>query len=185
MNSPIAIAFPLESLLSNLLLLNQFLQRHKKKHALIMIFFIISLSGIAGTALMTLFLYLLALATRRQLKVVKILGTLITNQTTPQGGLSNSPLAIWTGIVAHYLVGILFAFCYYFLWNLGIGAPTIPSGMVFGFVSGLFGIAIWTIVFHFHPNPPHNVSLKIYLPTLVIAHIVFGIGVNIAYAALR
>ena len=149
-----------------------------------MIFFIISLSGIAGTALMTLFLYLLTLVTQRQLKVVKILGTLITNQTTPQGGLSNSPLAIWTGIVAHYLVGILFAFCYYFLWNLGIGAPTIPSGMVFGFVSGLFGIAIWTMVFHFHPNPPHNVSLKVYLPALVMAHIVFGMGVNIVYAAL-
>ena len=109
---------------------------------------------------------------------------MLTNQTTPHGGLSEFSFVIWIGVAAHYLVGIFFAFCYYFLWQQGIGTPTFMSGLLFGVINGLFGIAVWSVVFRLHPNPPQTVSLKVYFPALVAAHLVFGAFLNLTYSTL-
>ena len=146
--------------------------------------FVIIPAGIAGTAFMTLFLYLLTPLMHRQLKVVKVLGTMLTNQTTPNGELSERPMAIWVGGTVHYLIGIMFTFCYYFLWRSGIGKPDLSSGAVFGFVTGLFGIAVWRVFFWVHPNPPRTVSLPSYLLSLLIAHVVFGVFAHLTYSFL-
>lgn len=145
---------------------------------------VIITAGIAGTAFMTLFLYLLAPLMHRQLKVVKILGTMLTNQTTPNSGLSERPPVIWVGVTVHYLIGVMFTFCYYFLWQSGIGKPDMKYGALSGFLTGLFGITVWRVFFWLHPNPPRTVSLPIYLLSLLIAHVIFGVFVHLTYRLL-
>jgi hypothetical protein len=80
-------------------------------------------AGIGGTAVMTAFIYLLSYITKKRLKVVKILGTMLTFQTTPDKQTSEHSSAIVVGIIGHYLVGIIFSLIYYWLWTNGIGKP--------------------------------------------------------------
>ena len=141
-------------------------------------------ASIAGTAAMTLVMYLLSFMTHEPLKVVKILGTMLTFRTTPAGRLSDSTPAIATGIVAHYPMGVAFAFGFWLCWQHGIGTPDLPGGLLFGLVSGLAGVVIWEAFFRLHPHPPQTVPLRHYFISLVLAHVVFGVVVALVYHAL-
>lgn len=138
-------------------------------------------SGIIGTAVMTLFVYAVNASTGKSVKVVKILGTMLTFQTRPDGQLSERPLAIWVGIVAHYLIGVVFAWAFYACWQAGIGRPSLGFGALFGFLAGLAGILIWRLFFAVHPRPPQRIPLSFYLSTLVMAHVFFGVTVAFVY----
>jgi hypothetical protein len=144
----------------------------------------IIIAGIAGTALMTLFMYIMTFFTERVMKVTKILGTMLTFETSPEGKLSDSNRAVTVGILAHYAIGIAFALAYYGLWSLGIGRPDMQSGIWFGLGSGLAAIVFWYSFFALHPKPP-AIELKSYLLSLFVAHIVFTYGVIVAYNWLR
>ena len=133
---------------------------------------------------MTFCMYMASYLFRKKMKVVKILGTMLTFKTRPEGQLSDNKFSIATGIVAHYLVGILFVIIYYLLWKNGIGKPDLIYGAIFGFASGLFGILIWHLFFLIHPKPPANIHLKDYFIMLVVAHIVFGIIAAISFIVL-
>ncbi|MCK8492196.1 MULTISPECIES: hypothetical protein [Spirosoma] len=144
----------------------------------------IILAGVAGTAIMTAFMYGMTFVTKRVMKVVKILGTMLTFRTSPDGKLSDTPRAISIGIIAHYAIGVLFAFIYNSLWSRGVGRPDFESGIWLGIGSGVAAIAFWYSFFAIHPNPP-AISLKHYLVTLFLAHIVFTYGVILAYNFLK
>lgn len=133
-------------------------------------------AGIGGTAVMTAFIYLLSYITQKRLKVVKILGTMLTFQTTPDKETSEHSSAIVVGIIGHYTVGIIFSVIYYLLWTHGIGKPDFITCAIYGFISGIIGIIVWRIFFAIHPNPP-AVPLKDYIPAILIGHIFFGAGV--------
>jgi hypothetical protein len=139
-----------------------------------------TLAGIAGTFAMTFFMYLLSFIFGKQMKVPKILGTMLTNQTGPEGQLSESLSSIVIGLIAHYLVGVGFAIAYLLLWHFYIGHPSPFYGAVFGLVSGLFGIIIWRIFIAAHPNPPF-IPLKSYFLSLVLGHIVFGVVTALSF----
>lgn len=130
-------------------------------------------SGMMGTMVMTLCTYVLMLLKEKVLNVVKILGTMITCQTTEDGGLSESRAAMITGIAAHYAIGILFAYGYHLLWLLGVGAPGFWNGLLLGFASGIFAVIFWFTFLAVHPFPP-RIELKSYLPTLFLTHFVFA-----------
>jgi uncharacterized membrane protein YagU involved in acid resistance len=134
------------------------------------------ISGIAGTALMTLFMYLLSYITNRRLKVVKILGTMLTIYSNPEGKLSENNKAITIGLVTHYGVGIFFAICYLILWSNGIGKPDLIHAFIFGLINGVFGIFIWRLFLFLHPSPP-KLPFKTYMTSLIIGHVAFAIGV--------
>jgi hypothetical protein len=138
------------------------------------------IGGILGTLLMTLFSYFIAYITHKPTKVVKVLGTMLTNQTTPEGGLSNKLSAILIGILAHYLVGIGFTFIYFYLWPNRDSEASFFQSLLFGFLCGVFGIIVWKIFFLLHPNPP-EISLPVYLLNILIGHLFFGIGIFITY----
>lgn len=144
----------------------------------------VGMAGIVATAVMTLLMYGMTYLTNYQLKVVKILGTMLTDQTGPKGTLSDYPAVIVIGTFAHYAVGIFFAVCYYCLWQSGIGRPTPGSGAVFGFVSGLIAILVWRTFFWVHPRPPKTVPLSPYSIALLLTHIIFGMMVNVTYTTL-
>jgi len=141
---------------------------------------IILASGIMGTAVMTLFMYILTFITDRVMNVTKILGTMITCETTEDGKLSNSKLTIVVGIAAHYAIGVFFAYGYHLLWTLDVGAPGFWNGLLLGFVSGIFAVIFWFTFFGVHPFPPH-IDLKLYLPTLFLTHFVFASATVASY----
>lgn len=131
------------------------------------------LGGLAGTAAMSAFLYLLSFATHRVMKVIKILGTMLTNRTQPDGSLSDAVSTKVYGTAAHYLMGIIFALFYLALWNSGVGLVNASWGFLFGLAHGLFAMFLWYLFFLVHPRPP-IIALRTYLVTLIFAHIVYG-----------
>ena len=130
-------------------------------------------AGLAATAAMTAFLYLLSFLTHRVMKVAKILGTMITRQTGPDGSLSDSTNAKVVGNIAHYLIGIFFAVVYLALWDSGVGLITASWGLFFGLAHGIVAMVMWYFFFMLHPNPP-IIPLRTYLLTLIVAHLVYG-----------
>lgn len=141
------------------------------------------IAGVAATAAMTAFLYLLSFATHRVMKVVKILGTMLTNRTRPDGALSDAASTKVIGNVAHYLVGIFFAVVYLALWDSEVGLMTASWGLLFGLAHGIIAMLMWYFFFMLHPRPP-LVPLKSYLVTLVFAHVVFGFVVTYTFYLL-
>ncbi|ARS37620.1 hypothetical protein [Pontibacter actiniarum] len=142
-----------------------------------------AVAGIAGTAAMTAFLYLLSFLTHRVMKVVRILGTMLLNRTRPDGSLSELTGTKVAGTIAHYGVGIFFAVIYLALWDSGVGLPTASWGLLFGLAHGLVAMLVWYFFFMMHPRPP-LIKLRTYLTTLIFAHIVFGFVTSYTYHLL-
>ncbi len=136
--------------------------------------------GLLGTALMTFFMYLISYLTKREVKVVKILGTMVTFQTTAEKKLSDTTSAIFIGIISHYSVGVFFAFPYILLLHYNSILPTLTYSLLYGLLAGIVAMILWKTFFIIHPNPP-VIPLKTYLLDLLIAHIIFGLGCWIGY----
>jgi hypothetical protein len=81
------------------------------------------------------------------------------------------------------LVGVFFAFCYVWLWHRGIGGPNTLDIIIFGFINGLVGISGWW-VFLKSTYEPEQVEKSYFFPVLIIAHIVFALGVTLIYFSL-
>ncbi|MDX5423499.1 MAG: hypothetical protein LPK14_14685 [Hymenobacteraceae bacterium] len=139
-----------------------------------------AIAGIAGTAAMTAFLYLLSFITHRVMKVVRILGTMLLNRTQSDGDLSQATSTKVVGTLAHYGVGVFFAIIYLALWDSGVGPVTASWGLLFGLAHGIVAMVIWYFFFMLHPNPP-LIKLKTYLVTLVFAHMIFGFVTSYTY----
>lgn len=133
---------------------------------------------------MTAAMYLLAIVTKDRFKVVKILGTMLTFQTTREKGLSEKPSAIAVGLVAHYLVGIGFASVYSWLWLENIVQANFVYTTLMGFVNGLIAALGWSIFIAMHPNPP-RLPLKSYLIAITAGHVFFAYGIWMTYAILE
>lgn len=140
--------------------------------------------GMGGTALMTLFLYVLDYAMgEKRLKVVKVLGTMLTGKTTAVKGLSDSPWAILIGLAGHYGVGIVFAAIFILLEAHGVCSFTYLHGLLYGGMAGLTGIIVWRIYLYLHPYPP-ILNIPLYLSGIFIGHLIFGIGMILTYQIL-
>ena len=128
-------------------------------------------------------MYAIALVTKNRFKVVKILGTMLTFQTTAEKGLSEQPSAIAVGLVVHYLVGIGFACVYSWLWRENIVQANFINTTLMGIVNGLIAAVGWSIFIAIHPNPP-RLPLKSYLIAIAAGHIFFAYGIWMTYAIL-
>lgn len=140
-----------------------------------------AIAGIGGTALMTGFVYFIAYITGNDFKVVKILGTMLTNRTHPDKTTDGTLHAIIPGMMAHYLIGIFFAIIYAFLWSSGIGSPTLGSSLIFGALNGLFAMGFWYGFLRLHPNAP-AIKLPTYLFIIGIGHLFFSTGTVVCYS---
>lgn len=140
----------------------------------------IIISGIVGTLVMTGAVYLFSLMDNKVMKVPKILGTMLTFSTTPNGGLCKTPVCISIGTMAHYAMGIFFIFCYYLLWRFNVGKPDIIYAFLFGVIHGLVGMLIWSLFFKLHPRPPH-VALANYLWSLMVGHLFFALSATVTF----
>ncbi len=145
----------------------------------------ITVASIGATAFMTLFLYLLDFVlNERRLKVVKVLGTMLTNQTAIGKGLSEKPSAISAGIIGHYAVGIAFAIAFLMLVNVNWLQFDYRSGLIFGMGAGIIGAITWNIYFAAHPNPPH-LNILLYSVAIFCGHIVFGLSLVLMFKIIE
>ncbi|HYG37593.1 MAG TPA: DUF6789 family protein [Cytophagales bacterium] len=143
-----------------------------------------ALAGIAGTGLMTAFLYILSFISGKRLNVVKILGTMITGQTTSEKGLSDSKKAIVMGWLLHYAIGIGFALSFVFLWHNNMGKPDLKNGLILGLIYGAIAATVWRMFFRVHPNPP-LIPLRSFLISIFIGHILFAGTVVLVFRELK
>ena len=144
---------------------------------------VIALSGMIGTTVMAVVMYGLAFITDTVMPVARVLGTMITCQTTDDGGLSDSRTSVVVGVLTHYAVGITFAYFYHILWTFGVGEPGFWNGILLGFLSGIFAVIFWFTFMAIHPFPP-KIILKDYIPALFLGHFVFASVTVAAYAFL-
>jgi hypothetical protein len=136
--------------------------------------------GITATTFMTLYSYILSEMKEEHFKEPEILGKLLQN-LMPAIRKEFAKAAGWE---IHYLVGLLFAAIYIYLWQVKKIKPTLQNGLLFGGVSGLIAVTVWKAVLKLHPDPPH-LKYKRYYLQLIPAHIVFGIAAVASYVHLN
>lgn len=140
------------------------------------------LSSVMGTSTMTLFSYAASEKKHEQFKEPVLLHKLFRRGLLSLSGKRNGRGSRFDGWILHYVAGFLFSTAYDRIWKETKVAPSIPSGIILGAISGLAGIAIWDLTFRMHPNPP-KVNIKDYYKHLMAAHVVFGIFAALGYRA--
>lgn len=131
-------------------------------------------TDVNATGWMTAYMNMLSKISKKQFKVINILGSLATNDTY-NGKVKATPKVKVVGSILHYGVGLLFVVGYHLLWKNKIMKPTNFNGGLLGLVSGFFGVAIWQMLMKSHPNPP-RISKGDYFKNLILAHVVFGVA---------
>ncbi len=130
-------------------------------------------TAVDATNYMTLYMKIVSEISRKQMRVIRILGRSLTNKTHNEKGVISLAQIKVTGTVIHYSIGIFFLYCYHILWKNRITKPNLTGGLSLGLTNGLLGIAVWYLYMNLHRNPP-QIDRKSYLINLVIAHIIFG-----------
>jgi len=131
------------------------------------------IAGVAGTAVMTGFVYLVSYVFKTNCKVVWVLGNMLSRKY---------PIPV--GILAHYMIGVFFSIIYTILWSNGVGSPTLGSGLVFGALNGLFAMGFWYSFIKLHPHPP-ALNVPVYVTVIGTGHLFFSTGVVLCYNLLN
>lgn len=138
-----------------------------------------ALSGITGTAFMTLLSYLLSVIAKEDFSEPEHLATMIRRLSSISK--DKSRVAGWS---AHFGIGLGFAAVYIELWEAGKIKPSVQNGLLLGLASGLLAVAVWKLTLKIHPLPPWINYNKFYLQ-LVPAHIVFALFATITYKLIQ
>jgi hypothetical protein len=138
------------------------------------------ISGITGTTFMTLFSYLVLELEKENYSEPERLGQLVHN-LLPIINKKESRITGWAG---HYMVGLVFAAVYVYLWEKKLVKPSFKNNLLIGGISGIAAVAIWKTTFKLHPLPPALNFDKYYLQ-LVPAHVVFAVFAGLGYRLLK
>ena len=137
----------------------------------ISVFIMTVISGLIGTVVMTMVMYLYAAISKKNTKVIAILGRMLTGGTYPRQ--SDKWKALMAGTCAHFSVGVLFSWSYFLLWSWGIFSVSLEDSLWVGIISGGIAVVVWGTYHFLHASPP-KLSLPHYSLALIIAHLVFG-----------
>ena len=140
-------------------------------------------AGVLATTVMTVLMYFGGFLTKKNLAVIHILGSMVTFRTQEGGNISYSFISLMSGFFIHFIVGILYGFVYYWLWENGIGIPNYLNSIIFGAGSGIVAILGWKIFLYIHPKPP-SIPIKEYMVALFFTHIIFAIILIYVYLFL-
>lgn len=146
------------------------------------------LAGLAGTAIMTMLMYLAPLMGMPKMDIIRMLGSMFTSSRGVATGQdtvsdSNQGLTIGLGLVIHLMMGVVFALIYALLWGLGVGSPTWIWGLIFGAVHGVVAIAMMPVMMRMYPNPPQMDGGALAMVGQMMGHLVYGLVVALVYAA--
>ena len=132
------------------------------------------IAGLAGTVAMTILMYLAPLMGMPKLDIIAMLGTMFT---------SNNTVSTIIGVMAHFMMGVVFAFIYVLLWSFGIGSPTWMWGLIFGAVHGLMVYLIMPMINRMHTHPVEmEGGTKLAVGKLMV-HMLYGLVVALVYAS--
>ena len=131
-------------------------------------------AGLAGTAAMTVLMYVAPMMGMPKMDIVGMLGSLFT---------TNKGLATALGLMAHFVAGVVFAIIYALLWSVGIGSATWLWGLVFGAVHGIVAIVMVPLLMRMHPRAPEMAGGAMAKAGMLMAHLVYGLIVALVYAA--
>lgn len=133
------------------------------------------LASFAGTLAMTALMYVAPAMGMPKMDIIGMLGTMFT---------SNQGTARVMGVVAHFMMGAVFAIIYALLWSLGIGSPTWLWGLIFGAVHGVVTMVMIPMMMKIHPRPTQMDNGPKMMVGMLAAHMFFGLVVALTYGAL-
>lgn len=134
------------------------------------------IAAFAATNVMTTFSYLVSISFKKLLKEPVMLVYILDGA----GVRLKGRWKIAAGWLAHYCIGFFFVIIYESMWrytNIGFGWL---SAILFGIVSGFFGVLCWWLIYTL-PNKTPEGPVKIYYAILFSAHIIFAVAVVIAF----
>ncbi|GGZ25558.1 hypothetical protein GCM10007049_17600 [Echinicola pacifica] len=143
-------------------------------------FYRIIISGLLGTAAMTLVMYAYSMITGINTKVVHILGNMLT-ASSPE--ISTDTKSLVTGSIAHIGVGMLFSFSYYLMLDWDWLDREWSDSFWTGLISGILAIIVWKTYIYLHKRPP-LLSLPHYQMALILSHIVFGMVTILSFSLI-
>jgi hypothetical protein len=131
-------------------------------------------AGLAGTAVMTVLMYVAPMMGLPKMDIVGMLGSMFT---------ANKGVATVLGLMAHFMAGVVFALIYALLWSIGLGSATWLWGLVFGAVHGMVAIVMVPLLMRMHPRAPEMAGGAMAKAGMLMAHLVYGLIVALVYAA--
>lgn len=132
------------------------------------------IAGLAGTAAMTVLMYVAPLMGMPKMDIIGMLGSMFT---TSEGA------AKALGLVIHFMMGVLFAIIYALIWSFGLGSATWLWGLIFGAIHGIGAIVVIPQAMRMHPRPPEMAGGTLAMVGQLMAHLVYGLVVALVYAA--
>ena len=139
---------------------------------------LILVASIVGTSVMTAFSYFMSRIFSNQFREPQLLNEIFNGwKSFPIQVGKKSPF----GWFIHYLVGFIFTIGFAYVWNnVEMARPDYLTGAVFGFFAGVIGIFTWQLMLNIVKKPP-KIVLHEHFIQLLIAHIIFGLGVIAVY----
>ncbi|SEL53667.1 hypothetical protein SAMN04488505_102491 [Chitinophaga rupis] len=132
------------------------------------------LAGIAGTAVMTGFAYLLSFLANKNWRVIHVLAAVLSGPRLQVQPLPYTRTRLIIAGVVHYVIGVLFAIAYRMLVDAGVVSYTFTSAALYGVAIGVLAMLVWRITFALRYKP-HGVQLSSYLPVIGSGHILFSL----------
>lgn len=132
------------------------------------------IAGLVGTAVMTGLMYMAPMMGMPKMDIIGMLGAMFT---------SNEGAARVIGVILHFMLGVIFALIYAWLWSMGIGAATWWWGLIFGAVHGVVAMIMMPLMIRMHPRPPAMQMGPMLMMGLLLGHLVFGLVVVLTYTA--
>lgn len=124
------------------------------------------LGGIIGTAIMTMIMF-----------VAPMMGMPKMSPPDMLSGMMGMPVIV--GWMIHFMVGIVFALAYTFLFAPRVKINNIyVKGAVFGFVAFVFAQIMMAMMGAMFPMPQPEGSMLLIMMGSIMGHIVFGMSVS-------
>lgn len=133
------------------------------------------ISGLAGTLVMTVLMYMAPAMGMPKMDILGMLGTMFS----PKQGVARV-----IGVLAHFMMGAVFAIVYALLWSLGIGSPTWLWGIIFGAVHAVVAMVMIPVMMKMHPRPSQMESGPKMMVGQLVVHMVFGLALALTYSIL-
>ena len=131
------------------------------------------IAGSTGRMAMLLLIYAGPLIGLPRIDVVSLLGSIAA---------PNKQDAVTLGGAIHFAMGVFFALLYAALWSVGIGSATWEWGLLFGAVHGILVIVQLIAMRRLFPQLPQHFNSFSVMLSILINHMVFGVGVAVVYA---
>ncbi len=129
-------------------------------------------SGLIATLAMTAFMHFGQYFGLPKLDAPIVLGRILSRTGKP---------AVEWGAILDFIIGVLFAFIYIELWNMGVGAPTIPMGFLFGLIHGIAVLLALPLMRTGEPDEPAFRRGPRMWTNILIAHIIYAVTLSFVY----